>query len=203
MKKHVNMITWMAVIASASLTARAATDEFNVTASSSLNYTINGESDPTLTLVRGFSYTFNINASSHPFWIKMAQGTGTGNAYNDGVTNNGENVGVITFDVPNDAPDTLYYNCQFHSGMTAPINIIDPPVIVITDGNVGTNVTLVSTGTDALNLNVLVNTDLTNNVWTDATIQDNIYADGTNTTQVALPAGDAAFFQVQQGFFTP
>jgi len=49
--------------------------------------------------------------------------TGTGNAYNSGVTNNGIDNGTITFVVPYDAPSTLYYICQFHSGMAGTINV--------------------------------------------------------------------------------
>ena len=31
----------------------------------------------------------------------------------------------LTFTVPADAPSTLYYICQIHSGMTGIINIVD------------------------------------------------------------------------------
>jgi plastocyanin len=100
---------------------------FNVTASGFSNYLINGQSDPTLTLTEGQTYTFNVNASGHPFWIKTVSSTGTGNSYNSGVTNNGTDNGTITFVVPYDAPSTLYYNCQFHSSMAGIINVIDVP----------------------------------------------------------------------------
>ena len=83
--------------------------------------------NPTLTLVEGETYTFNIQALGHPFWIKTVISTGTENAYNSGVTNNGIANGTITFTVPYDAPSTLYYNCQFHSSMAGKINIIDVP----------------------------------------------------------------------------
>jgi len=77
-----------------------------------------------LTLTEGQTYTFNINASGHPFWIKTVSSTGTGNQYNTGVTNNGTDNGTITFVVPFGAPSTLYYNCQYHSSMAGTINII-------------------------------------------------------------------------------
>ena len=83
--------------------------------------------NPTLTLVEGETYTFNIQALGHPFWIKTVSSTGTENAYNNGVTNNGIANGTITFTVPYDAPSTLYYNCQFHSSMAGEINIINVP----------------------------------------------------------------------------
>ena len=87
------------------------------------NYVINGVSNPTLSLVEGEVYSFVINAPGHPFWIKTVPGTGTGNQYNTGVTNNGTDSGTITFIVPIGAPSTLYYNCQYHSSMAGTINI--------------------------------------------------------------------------------
>jgi hypothetical protein len=100
---------------------------FNVTANGSSAYIINGQSNPTLSITEGQTYTFNVNASGHPFWIKTVSSTGTGNAYNDGVTNNGVAVGTITFVVPYTAPSILYYNCQFHASMAGTINVIDVP----------------------------------------------------------------------------
>ena len=105
-------------------TEGAETETYTVTNSGAGSYTINSSSNPTLTLKRGGTYTFNVSATGHPFWIKTVQGNGTGNAYNAGVTNNGAQSGTITFTVPNDAPSTLYYNCQFHGVMTGTINVV-------------------------------------------------------------------------------
>jgi hypothetical protein len=99
-------------------------ENYNVTSSGTSAYIINGASNPTLTLVRNQTYFFTVNASGHPFWIKTAATTGTGDQYNTGVTNNGDDVGGITFTVPGDAPNTLYYICQFHGSMQGTINII-------------------------------------------------------------------------------
>ena len=98
---------------------------FNVTAPNASAYTIDGSSNPTLALLRGFTYTFTVNATGHPFWIKTSQTTGTGNAYSSGITNNGITSGVLTFSVPYNAPNTLYYICQYHSAMTGTITISD------------------------------------------------------------------------------
>jgi hypothetical protein len=83
--------------------------------------------NPTLTLTRGVTYKFDVNASGHPFWIKKVSSTGTGNAYTNGIVNNGVQVGTLTFDVPANAPNTLFYNCQFHSAMAGTIDIVNPP----------------------------------------------------------------------------
>ena len=115
---------------------------FNVTAPNASVYTIDGSSNPTLALLRGFTYTFTVNASGHPFWIKTSQTTGTGNAYSSGITNNGITSGVLTFSVPYNAPNTLYYICQYHSAMTGTITISDagpegPPGPPGSDGDDG------------------------------------------------------------------
>lgn len=58
---------------------------YNVTNSGASAYVIDGNNNPTLTLVRGYTYYFVVSAPGHPFWIKTAQTTGTANAYNDGL----------------------------------------------------------------------------------------------------------------------
>jgi len=93
-------------------------------AGENVNYTINGATDPDLFMIRGFTYYFNLNTtSSHPFWIKTAAVTGTGSAYAPGVTNNGAYTGTLTFTVPLDAPNQLYYICQYHAAMVGNIYI--------------------------------------------------------------------------------
>lgn len=136
----------------ATVRANAQTQTFNVTNSGFTNYNFAGlGNDPELTLERGKTYTFDLNASGHPFWIKTVRGNGTGNAYNDGVSGNGTAVGAVVFTVPESAPDTLFYNCQIHSSMTGTIVIIDAaasePAFVVSfdepDGEVGPTDTVV------------------------------------------------------------
>lgn len=103
---------------------------FDVTNNGVTSYIFNSDDlenveNPNLTLKRGATYTFSMNASGHPFFIKSVQGNTNSGAYNSGVTNNGSQDGIVTFVVPMDAPDTLFYNCQFHSAMTGTLNIID------------------------------------------------------------------------------
>ncbi len=104
--------------------------EFNVTNQGASAYIFNGEglenvSNPDITLKRGETYEFNIESPGHPFIIKSVQSTGTGNGFNTGVTNNGVASGKVIFVVPSDAPDTLFYNCEFHGSMTGTFNIVD------------------------------------------------------------------------------
>jgi hypothetical protein len=117
------------------LSASAHAQTFNISAVNTQNYTINGELDPTLTLIRGQTYFFQfLNlASVHPFWIKTIASAGTLNGYSDGLSSDviggavqGQSGNVLlTFLVPQTAPNTLFYNCQNHMAMTAPINIVD------------------------------------------------------------------------------
>jgi hypothetical protein len=89
-------------------------------------YKINGQVLPDIVLQRGETYTFIVAVGAvHPFWIKSVQGVGSENAYNDGLSANGMTTGEMVFTVPNDAPDTLFYNCKNHSTMTGKITVID------------------------------------------------------------------------------
>jgi len=81
-------------------------------------------SNPTLYLSRGEKYIFNVNASGHPFYINTTNTTGTGNAFANGVINNGTQVGNVEFTVPMNAPDTLHYNCSIHSSMNGTIYVL-------------------------------------------------------------------------------
>ena len=125
---------------------------FTVTNNGSSNYIIDGQNNPTLTLVRGFTYSFNVNVSGHPFWIKTTNSTGTGNGAT-GVTNNGAQTGTVTFVVPSNAPATLYYICQYHGSMVGTINTVDLAVKgdkgQSGDGDKGQKGDTGSSGTDA------------------------------------------------------
>jgi hypothetical protein len=100
--------------------------KYQVTNNGSGAYVINTVDNQTLTLIRGLTYILSINASGHPFWIQTSDGAyNSSNIYNTGITNNGTQNGNITWVISNDAPNTLYYVCQYHSSMQGTINIID------------------------------------------------------------------------------
>ena len=90
--------------------------------STGIGFTQNRD-NPDIYLNRGQNYRFDVDASGHPFWIKTINSTGIGNSYNDGVVGNGATVGIVTFKVPFNSPDTLYYNCENHQAMNGRINI--------------------------------------------------------------------------------
>ena len=79
--------------------------------------------DPTLFLARGNVYEFVNNMGAHGFRIQMVYQNTAGQLFPHGVTNNGATTGTIRFEVPLDAPNTLYYQCAAHSGMAGTMNI--------------------------------------------------------------------------------
>jgi hypothetical protein len=104
-----------------------ASGRWTLGANGSADYTFTGigftqtTNDPVLYLARGRVYEFvNNSGGSHPFQIRVSNG---GAAYSDGVTNNGGASGVIRFEIPFSAPNTLYYQCTVHSGMGNTISV--------------------------------------------------------------------------------
>ena len=86
------------------------------------------ENNPILTLYRGNTYKFNVNAKGHPFWIMTEpyKDGSTNLFYSTGVTNAGTDYGTVTFTVPTTgAPDTLYYQCGNHDNMYGILQIRD------------------------------------------------------------------------------
>ena len=113
-------------MASVSLSDNATT--FSVTVSSG-KYHLDGSSNPSLKLKRGYVYYFDATDSStntHPFLLStISSGGNTSGEYTNGVTNSQTENGTLTFQVPSDAPSTLYYVCAYHSGMGGEITISD------------------------------------------------------------------------------
>ena len=105
---------------------------WTLTANGSSHYQFAGDgfptsqNDPTLYLVRGQTYKFVNNTGAHPFRIQSTgAASGGGTQYNSGVTNQDAGNGVtLTFVVPMDAPDTLYYQCTSHQAMFGTINVL-------------------------------------------------------------------------------
>ena len=108
-------------------TSNATDGRWTLGADGTNDYTFTGigftqtTNDPVLYLARGRVYEFvNNSGGSHPFQIRVSNG---GAAYSDGVTNNGSASGTIRFEVPFNAPNTLYYQCMNHSGMGNTISV--------------------------------------------------------------------------------
>ncbi len=107
---------------------------FVVTNNNSSSYQFDGIGvNPTITLFRGETYKFYISASEaiggidYPFWIRTEPYEGISDFYdyNKGVINNGDSVGNITFAVPYDAPNTLYYTSQINNNLGGKFQIVN------------------------------------------------------------------------------
>jgi len=113
------------------LSASAAAANFNVIMGTNdagtFVWNVNGQDNPTLTLARGSTYTFAVNAPGHPFDIKTAPVTGTADQLDAGVSQQGVTSGTVTFNVPT-SPSTppLFYQCEVHSTMSGSLQLASP-----------------------------------------------------------------------------
>ena len=99
------------------------------------HYTMNGTdrtgitsstNDPSIYVVKGDTITFDNQLNGHPFYIKDTQSSsGTNNAYNVGVTNQGATSGNIIWDTTNVPVGTYYYQCASHASMQGIIYVLD------------------------------------------------------------------------------
>jgi hypothetical protein len=172
--------------------------DFNVTSPSV--FTINGTGgNPSITLVRGRTYTFSLATTPgfHPFAI----GTSVFGPAPAGVSgDNGESSGTITFAVPLNAVNCVYY-CTIH-GFSGSIVMIDPPApptITIVGLQVSTNLTLTSTlaSTNGLTIIPEFNTNLASGNWFALTVQTNRFANGTNEAICGRPPSEAALIRIR------
>jgi len=164
--------------------------DFTVT-SPGFFYTINGnQPNPTLTLVRGQTYTFAINTDAiHPFEI-----------LSPGVLNNNISQGIITYTVPTVASN---YNsvCPIHFFGAQIITVAPtpppPPTIRILSLAVSNNVVLRSTGTNGWSVNPEFSTNLTTTNWFALSVLSNNFQKGINETICGRPPGTNVFIRIR------
>jgi hypothetical protein len=106
--------------------------DYYITNSGSGAYLVNGISNGLITFEKGKKYRIHVNATGHPFWIQTVSGAySSGNVYSTGITNGGAQAGYILVELPQNAPDNLYYACQYHSSMAGSISIQSDNAITI------------------------------------------------------------------------
>lgn len=91
-------------------------------------YFINKIRKPTLKLKRGQTYIFKLDKTvkNHPFIITTKNTNGGDFSYEHKIVkNSGADSGDITFTIPSNEKNTLYYNCGFHRGMGNKIIILN------------------------------------------------------------------------------
>ena len=108
--------------------------KWNLGADGSIHYRftgpggLNATADPVIYLARGQKYEFVNNMDAHPFEIRVSNG---GSAYTPGITVQGTTSnGTTTFDVPFDAPNSLYVPCTTPVGMGGPV-VVYPDMFTV------------------------------------------------------------------------
>jgi hypothetical protein len=184
----------MAALALVASTACVFAADFTVTTpGGAFHYTINGAANsPSISLVRGRTYTFAVNTSSfHPFEILSTN-----------VVNNNTANGTITFTVPHVASNYTY-RCGVHTGSASLRGTIltvpppTPPTIRVVGFDLGSNLVLRSTGTNTFTLIPEYNTNLNTTNWFALTVQSNRFANGTNETFCGRPPGSNVFVRIR------
>src|SRR6056300_705042 len=117
-----------------------AASEIDVTNSGTSAYLFNSHysgKNPTLYVRAGATYAFNLDVSGHPFHLQTVSGAySAGNPYTTGLTHvatdgtitTGASAllkvsGTLYVEVPSGSSTTIYYACQYHSGMAGSIVI--------------------------------------------------------------------------------
>jgi len=95
------------------------TETFDVTRTdTAYDFSTIAGNNPALTLVRGGNYKFSVNQAPNQFWIQAEPGVNGRLPYAPnissrdvfGVSNNGEDSGIVNFDVPQKNAQQFYYN---------------------------------------------------------------------------------------------
>jgi hypothetical protein len=97
--------------------------DYYITNSGTGSYLVNGVVNGSIHFKKGKKYRIIVNAPGHPFWIQtVSGGYSLDNVYSTGITNSGTDDGRILVELPQSAPDDLYYACQYHSSMAGSIS---------------------------------------------------------------------------------
>jgi len=167
--------------------------DFNVTTpGGQFAFNINGVDSPTLTLIRGRTYTFAVSTTPgfHPFRINSS-----------GASPNNISSGTITYTVPASAVNYTY-DCGVHGASMAGTIITvpppTPPIPRIVSYSFGANIVLRSTpATNTFAVIPEYKTDLNSTNWFALTVQSNRFAGGTNETFCGRPPGTNVFIRLR------
>jgi hypothetical protein len=98
--------------------------DYYITNSGTGTYLVNGVSNGGINFVKGKKYRIIVNAVGHPFRIQtVSGGYSLADSYTTGITNPGTDNGSIIVELPQNAPDNLYYACEFHATMNGTIAV--------------------------------------------------------------------------------
>lgn len=96
--------------------------DFIVSANANFQWVVNGTVQPTLTLTRGETYTFDLTAftDEHPFLINDQANNQFGTIYLPQASGT-----IVPFTPTSLMPNTIYYHCSVHSGMKGTITLLN------------------------------------------------------------------------------
>jgi len=168
---------------------------YTVTVSGGVFY-INGAANPSLTLTRGYTYTFDQSDSTnnnHPLAFRDSSNA----SYTTGVTVNGtagQSGASVIFAVPSSAPNSLLYYCTQHgNSMGNSISVIDDNIGIVAGsiGNVNTTAGSITNVNNVGNSITNVNTVASN----IGTVNDFAarYSSGATNPTTNLDTGDLFF----------
>jgi len=178
---------------------------------SSTTIVVSSQNNPPITLRRGTSYSFTLDISSGSWNIfdgsNVLFNTGIQHQADDdtissGAAAQGKTDGTFTFDVPNSAPDVLYYGDADYDPKGT-ITVEDPVAVDLTaaDFTATGDTTLASLTATSLTLNG--NGEVTGNFEVDGTLTaTSLNIDGLGIaeinagTNISLTAGNAIEFRV-------
>ena len=87
---------------------------------------VNGESGKELVVVRGQTYTFDIDTGvQHDFYLSTSPKGWGASTFTDGVKGNFTYKGEVTFSPTDTAPDVVYYQCRNHKNMGSKIHVVN------------------------------------------------------------------------------
>jgi hypothetical protein len=155
-------------------------------------FTINDVNAPTLTLVRGRTYTFDVDTicGFHPFRINSP-----------GVDASSLCFGLLTYVVPTNNAN-YFYDCTVHGqslrGEILTVEGPPVPLVRIVGFDFTTNIVLRSTGTNTYAIFPEYKTNLNQTNWFALTVQTNRFLNGTNETICGRPPGSNVFIRLRE-----
>ena len=183
--------------------------EIDVTNSGSSAYLFNSHytgNNPDIYVRAGATYAFKLNVSGHPFHLQTVSGAySSGNSYTTGLTHIADDgtvttgasallkeEGTLYYEIPSGTSGTIYYACQYHSGMAGSITIQSDTtaagVSFTTDksntGDGSTTAFTINAGRDVDDILVIVNGIV-------LTPTDDYTVSGTTLTFTSAPAASA------------
>jgi len=147
--------------------------DYYITDSGTGSYLVNGVSNGIINFEKGKKYRIVVNAPGHPFWIQTVPGAySSGNVYSTGITNGGTANGRILVELPQSAPNSLYYVCEYHPSMNGKVNSSSLELLEYQPSSSATSYTISSSDsskmtefTASTNVAITIPSDPTDATW--------------------------------------